>query len=234
MRAAIGYSFRYYVRSYRYVAPLLLFGLILFFIYSVVPNPVMPSYSLTSTVMFVIAAWLGFGYVDAEDDAQQLITAMHVGSATRYYLSKLMVLILLTFILSLICVIYPIAFDKFVKQPSLREFVVASLSHGVLSLLGISISVLFTNKLVRKLSYAILGIFLVIALSLAGAGIEKALPHSVSGLTWLLPPLFRTMDMLNQFEKASTSVILSSLVAPLFYSGILIWLFLAMMKKRLF
>ncbi|QJD85091.1 hypothetical protein [Cohnella herbarum] len=234
MRAAVGYSFRYYARSYRFVAPLLMFGIILLFIYGVVPNPVMSSYSLTSTMLFVVAAWLGFGYIDAEDETQQLITVMHIGNVIKYYLYKLMVIMLICMVLSFICVLYPIAFDKFDRQPSLSESVIAYLSHGFLALLGLSISILFTNKLVGKLSYAILGIFLTIAIALAGAGIAKALPEYASGLAWLLPPLFRTMETLNRYEEATALDIALSVTAPLLYSGILLGIFLVSMKKRLF
>ncbi|WP_239619168.1 hypothetical protein [Cohnella mopanensis] len=233
MTATMAYSLQYYLRSYRYVAPLLIFSLTLFFIYSIVPNPVMPSYSLTSTFLFVVSAWLAFGYIDVEDGTQQQITVMHTGSLSKYYYGKLLVIVIIVNILSIICVLYPILFNKFDRQPSLSEWVIALLSHSILSILGIALSILFTNKWVQKLSYAILGIFLAIALSLAGAGIENSSPHSIKALSWLIPPVFRTMDMLNNYEETAYSGVVVSLISPLVYSGLLFWLFLIKMKRKL-
>ncbi|QMV41580.1 hypothetical protein [Cohnella cholangitidis] len=231
MRATMGFSLRYYTRSYRYVAPLLIFGLSLYFIYSVVPNPVMPSYSFTATLLFVVSAWLSFSYIDVEDETQQQITVMHIGNLSKYYISKLLVMVIIVSALSIMCVLYPIAFDKFVRQPNAAEIVVSIISHVSLSLLGMSVSLLFTNKLVQKLGYAILGLFMVIALSLAGAGIESALPEAVRPMAWVIPPISHTMEMLNHYEEATYGEITISLLAPLIYSLLLFWVFLVKMKK---
>jgi hypothetical protein len=234
MIAAMAFSFRYYVRSYRYVAPLLIYGFFVFFIYYVVPNPVMPSYSFTSALLFLISTWLGFGFIDLEDDTQQAISVLHVGSVNKYYLAKMLVLLAIVIGLSAFTTVYPILLDKFVRQPTGIEAFVALMSHVLLAWLGITISFLFTNKLIRALSHAILGLFLVVAFAMSGAGIENALPDLLRVLIWLIPPVFRVMDSLNNYETASFGEVSIALLSTLLYSLIIAWIFLRMMKRKLF
>ncbi len=234
MISMMAFSFRYYLRSYRYIAPILIYALSLYFIYSVVPNPVMPSYSLTSSLLFLISVWLGFGFIDVEDETQQVISVLHLGNVTKYYLSKIYILLLITSVMSVITTCYPIIFDKFNKQPTISEGLIALVSHIALSLLGITISFLFTHKLIAKLSYAIIGLFLVVAVTMAGAGIENSLPTDYRLFARIIPPLSPIMDTLNNFETTTSSEIALALFSPLLYSSILLWMFLKLMTKRLF
>jgi ABC-type transport system involved in cytochrome c biogenesis permease component len=211
---------------------MLFFGIALFFIYSVVPNPVMPSYSLTATLTFLFAAWLGFGYVDAEDVTQQMIGSLHAGGQTKYYAARASVIAFWTVCLSVVAVAYPILFDKFDRQPETGEALAALIGHAGLGMVGAAVSYLFTSKLVPKLSYAIIGLLLTVALSLAAGGIADALPGSLAGLIWLLPPVFPLMDAFNRHEEISAGYQSIVLAAPWAYAGILFGLFLKLMDRK--
>jgi hypothetical protein len=234
MTAVMAFALTYYYRSYRYIAPLLVYAISIIFIYNIVPNPVMPSYSLTSTLLFMISIWLGYGYIDVEDEVQQLITALHVRDVSKYYAAKVLVMILIVCALSLLTVLYPAMFGKLIRFPTLSEAVVALLSHFALCFLGIAIAFLFTSKVVKKKSSAIVGLFLFTAISLAGAGIISALPTSLEFIGWLLPPVFRLMKVLNDYESATKMEVIISLTAPLIYGLLLLAIFLKWMKRKLF
>lgn len=234
MIAAISYLFRYYFRSYRYVAPLMVFVTVVIFIYGIVPNPVLSSFGFTSTALFLASAWLCFAYIDVEDHTQQMITVLHMGSVTKYYAAKLSVMALIGTALAVSTTIYPILFDKFVHQPTATEFVVGLVSHLLLSYLGIAIAALFTSKLIRKLNYSILGLFLMMSLSLAGMGISDRLPDGLSFLTWIIPPLNLILEMLNQDESIEIYEAVVAFSATLIYVSALQLIFFRWMKKRLF
>lgn len=89
--AAIRYFCKDYMLSYRFFAPLTIFAFTVTFIYGVVPNPIMPSYSFTASALFVIAGWIGIGYIDLEHDSQQMITVLRMRSFRYYYAMKLAV-----------------------------------------------------------------------------------------------------------------------------------------------
>ncbi|WP_027087343.1 hypothetical protein [Cohnella panacarvi] len=234
MMAALSYLFRYYVRSYRYVAPLIVYMTVIIFIYGVVPNPVLSSYGLTSTVLFLVMAWLCFAYIDVEDRTQQTITVLHLGSTTKYYMAKMAVIALIGTILALCTAVYPVVFGKFSAQPTAEQFIVGLVSHVLLSYLGIAISAIFTSKLILKLNYSILGLFLVLSISLAGSGITERLPDQFAFVTWLIPPSYRVMAMLNEDADIDAQEALMTFAAVFVYVMALQIMFLRWMKKRLF
>ncbi|BBI36045.1 hypothetical protein [Cohnella abietis] len=234
MTETMRFSLKYYFRSHKYIAPLIIYVLSIIFIYSIVPNPVMPSYSLTATLLFVISVWIGHGYIDVEDEVQQLITALHMGSVRKYYLSKIVVLFGVLTVLAIVTVLYPIVFNKFVRAPTLSEGISGCLSHILLSFMGASLAFLFTSKTVKKLSYAVAGLFVVVVLCLAGAGIVKLVPPEIAFLGWLLPPVYRIMDVLNNYETSKSYEMVWSLLATFVYSAVLFVIFIRQMEKRLF
>jgi hypothetical protein len=225
MLGIMAFSFRDYVRSYRYIGPMLVFGLALFFIYNVVPNPVMPSYSLTAALLFLIASWLGFGYVDAQDETQHMIGMLHAGGRTRYDIGRTAVMVVWTAVMSVITVVYPILLGKFDRDPSIGEALSSLLGHAGMGMLGIAVSCLFTYRLISKLSYAIIGLMLVSALSLAAGGIAEALPGSLAWLSWLLPPVFPLIDAFDRYEKLTLAYRTAVLIAPWVYGAALFGIF---------
>lgn len=234
MIAAFRYFGKDYLLSYRYFAPLLVYLFSLVFIYSVVPNPVMPSYSFTSSLLFAVSAWLAFGYVDLEHETQQMLTSIHMRSLKNYYFYKMIPIVILIVVLSFIDVIYPIVFDKFNRTPTLSEMVIALLCHIVLSLLGMSAGFLFTKKFFPKWYVALGGLFVFIAISFAGQGITQLLSPSLQFLAWLLPPMFRTMDMLNHYDEFMAIRVAVAIVLPFIYSLIVLGLFLIGTIRRRF
>lgn len=234
MIAAMRFSFRYYFRSNRYVSPLTLYIIAIIFIYGIVPNPVLPSYGFTSTVLFLVSAWLCFTFIDVEEQTQQMISVLHLGNVTKYYMARMLVIGLIGSGLALGTTLYPIAFDRFGVQPTVEQIVVGLVSHLLLSYLGIAIAALFTSKLVRRLDYSILGLFLILSISLGGVGISRSLPDSISFLSWLVPPLYRIMSMLNNDVNFDIYDALIGFIVLIIYTGVLQVIFFKWMKRKLF
>ncbi|MBO9599191.1 MAG: hypothetical protein J7559_15400, partial [Cohnella sp.] len=220
--------------SYRYVAPLIVYMTAIIFIYGVVPNPVLSSYGFTSTVLFLVSAWLCFSYIDVEDRTQQVITVLHLGGVNKYYAAKMAVISIIGTVLALCTTVYPILFDKFSARPTAEQFVVGLASHLLLSYLGIAIAALFTSKLFPKLNYSILVLFLILSVSLAGSGLSDRLPDHFAFVSWLIPPLFRVMGMLNEDADIGSKEALVAFSAVMIYVLALQFVFFRWMRKRLF
>jgi len=233
MIGTMRFAFRDYARSYRYVAPLLAFAIFLVFIYGVVPNPVMPSYSLTVSLTFLISAWLGFGFVDAEDETQQLLGVLHTGNWTAYHVGRWLLMLGFSALLTVSATFYPIMFGKFDKQPGAGEVLAALAGHMGLALLGVGLSYLFTSKLIGKLNYAIIGLVLALSISFAAGGIRDSLPDSASFIVYLLPPVFPLINVFNRYETVSSAETAFALLAPLLYSFVLLIVYLRLVKKRM-
>ncbi|MBP1996366.1 hypothetical protein [Paenibacillus eucommiae] len=225
------YYHQYYHRSFRYVAPLAIYFIIILFIYWVVPTPVMDSYAITSTLLFIISAWLCYGFIDHEDETQQIVTFLHARSLTLLYTCKLLYIWLFTLPVSIIAMTYPILFNKFDHQPSFQEIGVAFASHELAALLGISLAAWFNQKLFKTGLMSFLGLGLVITISLAGQGIVTIMP---AFLSWLIPPLRMIISLLSNYTNVSNTSLLTSLLSPLLYAIMLNVFFLVVMKRRKF
>lgn len=232
--AAVRYFGKDYLLSYRYFAPLLVYGLTLYLAYGVVPNPVMPSYSFTATMQFIISAWLAFGYIDLEHETQQMITSLHMRNLSTYYLCKTIPIGVFTGFLSIVATLYPILFNKFDRFPTKEEIMISFLCHLVLSLLGISAGFLFTKKFFPKWYTALGGLLGFIIISIGSQGIIKSLAPAFRFVEWLLPPLYRTMVMLNNYEDSTAWSIVLGILMPFIYGLLLLGLFLTKMIRRRF
>jgi len=232
MMGILGSAFRDYARSYRYAAPLLVYAILILFIYGIVPNPVMPSYSLTASLLFLVAAWLGFGYVDAEDETQRLVGILHSGGWIKYELARGLLPLIVCAILAAATTAYPILFDKFDRVPDTWEIVSGFVGHAGLAVLGIAISYLFTHRLVPKLGFAISGLFLSATLSFAETGIREALPEQAGGLIRLLPPVFPLIEAFNRYETVGNAHKAAVLLGPFLYALALFGVYLGLMIRN--
>ncbi|WP_152395367.1 hypothetical protein [Paenibacillus guangzhouensis] len=227
MYALIKYLHTCTMRSYRYVAPSMAYLLFLIFLYTVVPNPVMESYAFTSALLFAVAAWMGYLFIDVESPNQEMVTVLHAGGIIRLYRAKLIYNWLFTVPFALFAVIYPALLHKFDRNPTGEELLVSLVFHIALAWMGIALSCWFTRKLFqsRLLSFLLLGC--VIAVSFAAKSVAEELPDGLDRLVLLLPPLHRAISVLSNDGNKWTA-----LIAVVLYGAVSSVLFLIVMRKR--
>lgn len=232
MRALIGYLLRNYTRSHRYFPPFAACLFIVMMNYSVKPNPVMETYGNTGIFIYVIAAWVAYQMFVGENQVQEQLSILHLGSFVRYQWGKIAASLLIMTGLSLFTVLYPIVFDKFNEPVALPRFLYAWLIHMELAGLGIAIAYLWSSALRVKMSTAIAGILLLIALSSAQGSVAEALPAMVKPLLWLLPPAHSSLSLF--MKDAALSIYDKAWYAlwPLLYSGAAFSLMIATAWRR--
>jgi hypothetical protein len=230
--AAIRYFTRDYLLSFRYFAPLTVYLFAVAFVYGVVPNPIMPSFSFTSTVLFMVSAWLALGYIDLEPESQQIITSLRLRGMAAYYGLKIVPLAVLAIVLSVLTVVYPTFGGKFVRTPNAEELWTAMACHVGLAEMGCAAGILFTRKWFPKWYTAWGGLVLFIVVSLAGSRIIDSVPPAIGILEWVLPPLFRTMEMLNEYESATASERFLGMAMPCVYALALMILYIIGMSRK--
>lgn len=234
MIALLHYIHTYFIRSYRYAAPSFIYLAGIGFIYSIVPNPVMPSYSFSSSFLFIIAIVLGAIMLDLEAKNNEWITAVHARHTTKLYAAKILYSWLFTIPLALFAVIYPILFHKFNRDPFISEIMMSTLYHLSLSFLGVTLAVWFNSKLVASRAWSFLSLTLIVVLSLSGKGIEEWIPEGWRGATIVLPPLYRTMEIAMAYENQTVANKIAGILFPLIYGCVSAVCFLLLMKKRKF
>ncbi|MDP4093226.1 MAG: hypothetical protein Q8920_07680 [Bacillota bacterium] len=233
------YMFRDYLRSYKYIVPILLFIVFLLGIYVDQPVDVLGSYIITSIFVYFISAWLALGFLDTEDNVQQQLTILHSGNQSIYYLCKIVFVWVITLLLSLIAVVYPILIHAFMRPIDSTDLLLGFLSHVTLGLLGTSIGCLFNTRLIRDRRLALLGLYLVIIISIIQGTLISAVPF-LKYIIYLLPPVYFTMNNISTASNLKP-IDLSSNIDILLYFGIiflyliaLIFIFIKLMKKKAF
>ncbi|MBY0599892.1 hypothetical protein [Bacillus bingmayongensis] len=227
MLALIRYNFLDYTKSYKYVPPIAMYIVSLLFVYAYKPNPIVTTYLETSLILYLLSAWITITLFHTEDPVQEQITLSHTKNIWTLYLGKYVTVLLICSILSLISVIYPIAFQMFNEKMTVSLFITGILAHFSLSILSISIATLFTRNIIRKASTAWLSLSFVLLITIASIRLKKDMPE----LLWFFPPINGFM-MLGQYEHHLLTHVLWLTVWALAYSVVLIGLFLYLVRKR--
>jgi len=227
------YHHTIWIRSYRFLPPVLVYASAILWVYTTVPNPVMESYAFTSALLFAVSAWLAFGFIDAEPAVQQAVTALHARSLLRAGAAKLLYLFLFNVPLACFAVAYPVVFDKLTRSPSAAEALYALAAHLSLALLGLSAAALFSSRFVPRLSTSFPGLLAVIALSLATEGLRGALPEGIGFAVWLLPPAGLVIRSINGYaQTGSGAALAAALVWASLYGTLLALLYLLLSRRK--
>lgn len=234
MMALARYLFVYYMRSYRYLAPMLAFFCAILFIYSEVPNPVMDSYGFTSMWLFVVSAWLANGFINLEHESQRYVTVLFARSVATYYAVKLLLLELICVFLALFATVYPILFDKFDRTPSFAEALFAWLCHTIVAALGIACALFFSDKRLSHKTMSLFGLLALLAISMAGQGLANRLPEQISWIVWIMPPAYRIAEIFIRYQELSAGTIAWTLLYATVYAGLVATAFVRVSRRLLF
>lgn len=230
LRATIWYLLRNYSRSYRYIPPLFTFLISLGLFYTYTPNPIMGSFSFTTMLIYVIAAWFCYSFLKTEHAVQEELTILHLKSRTRYLIGLICAVALILCCLVMIAIAYPIVFDKFDETVRLEHLMVGLFTHLGAALLGIAISLYFAKR-VERASYAIGGILLVIALSFCQGALIAKIGVLGTWVSWVLPPAYHTMNMLLNYSSYSIISIAGTIGLSLGYAVLLIILLIQVLNR---
>lgn len=232
MMALIAYLLRSYTRSQRYFAPFAGLVIAVLVLYSYKPNPVMNSYAATAVLLFIGCAWMGLSFLNHEYSVQTQITIVHLRSARKYTAGRLITLALLTSLLDLLIVIYPLVSDRFDEPAGGYRILLALAGHGLLGMLGIAIALYLQASWVKKSSHAVGILLAIIAISIGATKISSLLPAQWLLLALLLPPVSPVMDTLMNADTLPISDVLLSFVHIFLYTAVLVALHIYLSGRK--
>lgn len=221
MIALVKYMLTDLHRSNRYFMPAVCYGLIVLWMYSVRPNPVLESYSVTVALAFGCALWFGLMAEGSEAQVQRELTMLHAGGWRRYACGRLLLLGIWGLAFSLWGTLVPAVWGAFDRSPSGLELVLALYSHWVSFLLGAIISWLLAVLGVKPKSRLVMAM-VILALALAAGGMESALPSWAGWGTWLFPPAYRLMHGLAKYPSMNPGAAVFWFLYPPVYAGLLL------------
>ncbi|MGZ9585657.1 hypothetical protein [Paenibacillus marinisediminis] len=224
---------RNYARSNRYFPPCALFLMWVMFQYSIQPNPILDSLTVTAVLLLFISAWVNYSFFETEDSVQEHITILQIGSVKKYLLCKIAASLLVSFLLSLFAVLYPLLFNKLDGEVTISNLSMGWIAHMEFALLGTAIAALFNSRLVANTGTALGCIIIILIVSLGQGAILHLLPSGWSFIQWLLPPVYPIVQYMANMETYSSLQGLFFFVYPLLYAVILIVVYARLMKNRM-
>jgi hypothetical protein len=108
MKEIVRYHTNVYFKSNKIIMPLLLWIAFLKISYSQTGLSYVPDIVMSSGCLFFIMIWIGFGCMDIENPISEQILIIKVKNADRYYISKIVFLLLIGLGMSAIGVVIPL------------------------------------------------------------------------------------------------------------------------------
>jgi hypothetical protein len=233
MTSLILYMLRSYTLSQRYFASFAGIIIAVLILYSYTPNPVMNSYAATAVILFIGCAWMGLSFLNHEHPVQRQLTTLHVSSARKYSAGSILTLAVLTLLLGMLVVVYPLAAGRFDEEAGAYRIGLALVGHGLLGMLGVSLSLYLQTSVVKKSSHATGMLLAIIILSIGGAKIAEALPPGARVLLrLLLPPVSPLMDALMNADQLPGTDMLIAFIHVSLYIALLIGFYMYWTGRR--
>ncbi|MCL2215715.1 MAG: hypothetical protein FWB91_01715 [Defluviitaleaceae bacterium] len=191
----IKYNLGYYLRTPKYLPPLLLFAAFFAINYQVSPVGIWSNLHIVSIAVFILANWIGASLIDSEDVTQQFITRLHVQNERLFHGAKIASALIFAAPLYILIALYPMVAGLFPRSLLFGEILVYFIVLFLMSLLGVSIGIFFNsyflNKEMKVLAHLI--VVLITAIPLNVVFEDNLL---VVYLYYLLPPVNFLADRL--------------------------------------
>lgn len=215
-----------YTRSYKYFAPIAFMVITVLLLYSYRPNPVMDSYAVTSSLLFIGFAWLGMNFLNHDQGRQTSLLILHTGSARTFFVTQYAVLVMIGVVISTISVIYPMMTGMFDEPVGVMRFFLALLAHLSLAWLGSAIALFFQSGWIENQGRAVGLILILIVVSIAGLSLADSLPDGFAIVAYVLPPASPMIDMLMHADEQAFWNSAVTLTYTLGYTAALIIIYL--------
>ncbi|WP_019914862.1 hypothetical protein [Paenibacillus sp. HW567] len=215
----------YYYKNNRYILPIALYGLSIYFVYGAGNIPLADGYSLTSVFLFIFSVWTGYSFIELEEITLQKLTVLHYkGKVKRYYIAK----VAAAWLVSLIIILFNLSIPFLGTSIfDLKTLVSAFVAQNSIALLGIVTAMFFNIKVVKDKSIALIGTFIVIVISLAFKSIYDRLPSKLGWVLFGFPPISFSLDLINKFN-------FTNLLVPYIYFIITLICCLKIIEKNSF
>jgi hypothetical protein len=223
----------FYMRSYRYFPPLLVFLLGLMMLYVYPAKQAMPTYAASAVLVYFISAWIAAGFMGAIHGAQEHIAAVHAGSVRMYLVGKTLAIFACGSLVCFTAMIYPVAADRFTNGVSVGEWLTALLAHLELSLLGGLAALILNRTVIRNGSMAIFCLLTVQILSIVRNGVLNEIGSGFAPLFILLPPVAPVIDWLMNADTHASGGSVMVWIGPPVYGAVLYVIYLRIVERQM-
>jgi hypothetical protein len=152
------YALADYLRSQRFLAPLVGYLGILAIFYASPPGPILSAYGLTAALILPISAWLSMSLHNAEDPLQATITVVNAGGFRRVLAGKTLAAVTCLVVLTVTALVWPMISHTQLYSPA--DVTAGFTAHLTCGLVGIALGMCCTRPIIKRQGYAFATAFL--------------------------------------------------------------------------
>lgn len=192
MSAFIRYQLKSYVRSLKFIPPVVIFFAWVFILYAYKNVPILSSYAVSSIALYLIMTWMTMTIFTLDEESEKHILISHLRRKLSYLFGKWLTILVIMAPLLLFAIFFPIITGSFKENMSLKLYIFAFYSHLVFLSFGILVGTLCSATKLATKKYSWLSAVFIIIVSLASKSIIEMVPFS-KWILWVVPPVFRVI-----------------------------------------
>ncbi|WP_294343005.1 hypothetical protein [uncultured Clostridium sp.] len=233
MISLIKYNWKIYLRSHKYILPILILIVNMVVTYTVRPIDITGTFMFSSCLLFFVMSWMGYTYFDADKNTSEEILILKAKNYTYYLLSKILMLQFLGLLLSLFSTIIGITFGGFLYPLTIVDIVSILIIHIVFSNIGVVFGMFFQPRIISNTKTSRLLIFLLIIVSIFKEQIIKEVAF-LKFIIWVLPPINMFTEIFLHLHHFSLIKLLVPIITITVYTIFEAIILVTIMKKRLY
>lgn len=197
----VRYQYKQYVLSAKYVVPFIGLFAVFGVMYSVTPIAVVSNFAVMSLVLFMFMVGIGMTCQEIEPEVSEQIIILRMQSARKYYIGQVLFSGILSGIVTVFTLCYPILFHYWHgKMLFTRNIQASDITGGLLlmfacSFVGCMVGGIFSPRIIRERKAGTALTIICALVSLVKIGIADEFPVS-KYILWIMPPV---SDMVRWF-----------------------------------
>jgi hypothetical protein len=207
--------------------------------YSVIPVDVLPSFTLSATVTFLIMIWLGFSFNEAEALETEQIIFLKVKNKNYIGISKILLMLFLGILFSITGTLYPLIvnvinhFHVFTREVQALDIIFSLFVHILYGCLGSMIGLIFHGRIIKNRKEALLLVVFIAVISIVKGSIEQDIPITCI-ISWIIPPIYGLSIAATKTEYVAVRNLIYPLGLAMVYLVAEIFIYLKLFKHKLF
>lgn len=192
MSAFVQYQLISFIRSLKFIPPVVFYFAWIFILYAYKNVPILSSYAVSSIAIYLIMTWITMSIFTLDEDSEKHILISHLRSKLSYLYGKWLTLLVIMIPLLLFAVFFPIITESFRGNMSLKLYIFTFYSHLVFVIFGMLVGTLFSATKLATKKYAWLSSVFIIVVSLASKSIIEIMAFA-KWILWIFPPVFKVV-----------------------------------------
>ncbi|MEH7345759.1 hypothetical protein V7122_18090 [Bacillus sp. JJ1532] len=218
MSAFIRYQLISFVRSLKFIPPVVIFFAWVFILYAYKNVPILSSYAVSSIAMYLIMTWITMSIFTLDEESEKHILISHLKRKVSYLFGKWLTILVVMIPLLLFAIFFPIITESFKGNMSIKLYAYAFYSHLVFMTFGILVGTLFSATKLATKKYAWLSTVFIIVVSLASKSIIE-ISLFFKWILWVFPPVFKVIGYMEGEDQVLINI-------PIIIDGVFVVIYL--------